>query len=91
MQKIRYKYKEFKEGFELKNVKCPTCGGTINWIKVVQPINWNGTIILLAECWSRDISEDKPRHIFTIELDDLPNIQINKVKEAKNGKTKKSK
>lgn len=89
MQKIRYKYKESKGGFELENVKCPTCGGTINWIKVVQPINWNGTIILLAECWPGDTSEDKPRHIFTIELEDLPTVKINEVKEKKNGKTKK--
>ena len=68
-QKIRYKYKESKEGFSLENVKCPTCGGRINWTKVVQLKNWNGKIVLLAECWSGICDSDKPRHLFLIEIE----------------------
>lgn len=87
MVKIRYKYKESKEGFCLENVKCPTCGGVINWIKVVQSKNWSGKIVLLAECWSGTLDEDNSRHIFLIEIEaeDLPLIQINKTKGKKNG------
>ena len=81
MEKIRYKYKESKNGFCLKNIKCPTCGSNhINWIEVVQNKNWDGEIILLAECWSGNTSQDKPNHIFLIGIRDLPIVQINKIK-----------
>jgi len=83
MEKIRYKYRELKKGFCLEDVRCPTCGNKgVNWIKVVQNKNWNGKIILLAECWSGDTSEDKPKHLFLIEIDDLPMVQINKMKSS---------
>ncbi len=84
MDRIRYKYRKSKEGVVLKNVKCPTCGNNhINWIEVVQNYNWDGTIVLLAECWSGDTQQDKPHHLFLIELDDLPIVEIKKVKVKK--------
>ena len=87
MEKVRYKYKESKEGFELKNVKCPTCKSKhINWTKVVQDTSWDGSVVLMAECWSGDIYEDKPRHIFLIELRNLPSVQVQKSKGGKNGR-----
>lgn len=81
MKKIRYKYRESKEGFSLENVRCPICKGEhINWIKVVQNKSWNGKIILLAECYT-DLSDNNPKHLFLIEIeaDDLPMVQINKI------------
>ena len=81
MGKIRYKYKEYKKGFCLKDVKCPTCGSNhINWTCVVQNKNWDGEIILLAECWSGDTLKDLPKHIFLIGIRDLPFVKINKNK-----------
>lgn len=79
-QKIRYKYRESKKGISINQIRCPTCGSNhINWKKVVQDKNWNGTIILLAECWSGNINKEKPRHLFLIELDDLPVVSIKKI------------
>ncbi len=81
MEKIRYKYKESKNGFSLRDIKCPICGSKdINWIKVVQNKNWDGEIMLLAECWSGDTSKDLRKHLFLIGISDLPIVQINKVK-----------
>ena len=80
LNKIRYKYKEANKGFCLKEVRCPVCKSNhINWIKVVQNYNWDGTIVLLAECWSGDTSQPKPQHLFLIELKNLPRVEINKV------------
>ena len=83
-RKIRYKYREEKEGFLLKNVRCPTCkSNRINWIKVVEHTSWAGRIKLLAECWSGNTREEKPAHLFLIELNDLPIVKVNKVKPRK--------
>lgn len=81
--KIRYKYREAKEGFQFKNVRCPVCKSNhINWSKVVQNKNWNGKIVLIAECWSGDTQQDKPNHLFLIELEseDLPKVVVKKTK-----------
>lgn len=81
MEKIRYKYKEVKKGFCLEDVKCPVCGSNnVNWIKVVNNINWNGKVILLVECWSGEIYNEKPKHLFLIELEDLPRVEIKNIK-----------
>ena len=91
MDKIRYKYKEAKEGFSLKEIRCPVCRSNhINWAKVVQHKSWNGTIILLAECWSGDTQNKKPHHLFLIELNDLPVVEVSKVKSRKTTKKKSS-
>lgn len=90
--RIRYKYKKSKEGFVLKNVKCPTCGSNhINWIEVVEQTSWSGDIKLLAECWSGDTTKDKPHHLFLIKINshDLPIVEINKVKDKVKGGTDK--
>ena len=88
--KIRYKYREEKEGFLLKNVRCPICKSNhINWIKVVEHTSWDGGVKLLAECWSGNTREEKPRHLFLIELNDLPIVEVNKVKPKKIKKIKR--
>lgn len=82
MNRIRYKYTKEKNGFQLSKVKCPVCGSNhINWTEPVQDTSWNGIVVLLAECWSGDTSEDKPKHLFLIELEDLPVVNISKVKK----------
>lgn len=80
-ERIRYKYKKVKKGFVLEEIKCPVCGNSINSTRPVQDISWNGKVVLLAECWSGDIYSEKPRHLFLIELDDLPVVNICKVKQ----------
>ena len=80
-ERIRYKYRKEKEGFILKSVKCPVCGSNhINWVEVVEHTSWAGKVKLLAECWSGNVSEEKPRHLFLIELNDLPLVEVIKVK-----------
>ncbi len=84
---IRYKYRETKEGFSLKNVCCPICESNhINWVEVVQNKNWDGTIVLLAECWSGNTDEEKPKHLFLIRLDNLPTVEIEKIKSQRGRK-----
>ena len=83
MERIRYKYRKVIVGVQLKDIKCPVCGNQINWIKVVEHTSWNGKVGLLAECWSGEFCIDKPRHLFLIELDNLPEVEINKVKDKK--------
>ena len=78
-RKIRYKYREEKEGFLLSNVNCPVCKSNhINWKKVVEHTSWSGKVKLLVECWSGNISKDKPRHLFLIELNGLPIVKVNR-------------
>ena len=81
-EKIRYLYRPLKEGFLMDKVRCPTCKSNhINGFKIVQDKNsWDGKIILLAECWSGNINNENPRHLFLIELEDLPITTIRKVK-----------
>ena len=79
--KIRYKYTESKKGFCLSNVRCPICKGKhINWTKVVEHTSWAGKVKLLAECWSGDTTKELPRHLFLIELEDLPIVEAKKIK-----------
>ena len=92
-QKIRYKYKNVKEGFELDKVRCPVCGNnSLNWIKVVEHTSWAGNVTLLVECWSGDTQKEKPRHLFLIQLRNLPLVEIKKtrikkmIKNMKGGK-----
>jgi len=83
MKRIRYKYRPSKEGFLMDNVKCPICKSIHkNWIKVVQNKNWNGTIVLLAECWTGDTNNPEPQHLYLIEIEgeDLPRVEIQKIK-----------
>ena len=82
--KIRYKYVDAKEGFELSKIKCPICGSKhINWTEVVEHTSWTGKVSLLAECWSGNISEDKPRHLVLIRLNGLPIVEVDKIKIKK--------
>ena len=79
MGKIRYKYGEEKDGFQLGKVKCPVCGSKhINWVKVVEHPSWSGKVKLIAECWSGDIHNNKPAHLFIITLTDLPEVEVRK-------------
>lgn len=81
--KIRYKYRPIKQGFELANVNCPTCKSNhINWVKPIQDKYWNGTVFLLAECWSGDLYNEKPKHLFYIKLNEnsLPIVELDKTK-----------
>ena len=51
----------------LEDVKCPICKGVINnkWFNFR-----NGQVVdFTAECWSGDIYNDKPRHIFSFQLE----------------------
>ena len=77
--RIRYSYKDSKEGFRLNNVKCPICGCPINWTKVVEETSWAGKVKLLAECWSGEVHNEKPRHLFIIELNNLPTVNISEI------------
>lgn len=82
--RIRYKYRKAKEGFQLEKVRCPVCGSNhINWIKVVEHTSWAGKVGVLAECWSGDTFQDKPNHLFLIQIEDLPIVEIKKVKDKK--------
>jgi hypothetical protein len=78
--RIRYKYRNQKEGFQLSNIKCPICGSTHkNRIKVVEHTSYAGKVKLLVECWSGDINKEMPKHLYLIELEDLPIIEAKKV------------
>lgn len=80
-EKIRYKYRKAREGVILNNVKCPVCGSTHkNFKSVVEHVSWAGNVKLLVECWSGDIYEDKPRHVYLINLKELPVVEVEKVK-----------
>ena len=52
----------------------------MNWIKFINSADWNGTIKLLAECWSGSTYEETPRHLFVINLNNLPEVDVEKVK-----------
>ena len=79
-KRIRYKYTEAKAGFKMSEVKCPVCKSThINWTKVVEHKSWAGRVVLLAECWSGEVDLEKPRHLFLIELEDLPIVELSKI------------
>jgi len=72
-KKQKLKNKSIKGlNFELSKVKCPICGNPINWIKVVEHTSWAGRVVLLASCWSGNLADIKPEHLFLIELEDLP-------------------
>ncbi len=58
------------------DLKCPICGTPANWIKNVGDFTFNGGISLLAECWSGDIDEEEPRHLFLIRLNNLPELDL---------------
>jgi hypothetical protein len=87
MERIRYKYKTIKEGVKLSDIKCPICGNPINSHEVIGDYNWNNKVSLLAQCWSGDIYTEKPRHLFLVEIDNLPIVEITKLnnKKKKNG------
>ena len=83
-RKIRYKYREEKEGFLLDNLKCPVCKSIHkNFIKVVQDKSWNGTIVLLVECWTGNTTNPNPQHLYLIELEDLHIVNANRVRIKK--------
>lgn len=79
--RIRYKYKPVKGGIELEEVKCPVCGNGINWVKPVNSWDWDGKIVLLAECWEGTSEPLRSRHLFLIRIDGLPMVEIEKVSE----------
>ena len=81
MEKIRYKYRKAKEGFQLRKVKCPVCGNPINSTESIQSYSWNNHVVLLAECWSGSTCKEMPRHTFLIDIENLPIVEINKVKK----------
>ena len=86
MERIRYKYTKAKEGFQLEKIKCPVCNNPINSTEPINSVDYDGTIRLLALCWSGDIYEDKPTHYFIIELKDLPNVEVTRVKSKRREK-----
>ncbi len=82
MKKIRYKYRESKEGFLMDNIKCPTCKSIHkNFIKVVEHTSWSGKVVLLVECWTGNTNQPDPQHLYLIELKDLPRVEISKTKD----------
>lgn len=84
VDKIRYKYRTEKFGTRLDAVVCPVCGNPINWTKPTESYEWAHKTTLLAECWSGDTHEDKPRHLFLIHIDEgiLPTVEISKTKSS---------
>lgn len=86
-ERIRYKYRKVKSGVSLKEIRCPICGNPINSTEVVEHTSWAGKVGLLAECWSGDIHQDKSRHLFLIRLENLPEVEVSKVKNK--SRTKK--
>ena len=83
-KRIRYKYRESKKGVCLAEIRCPVCKNpSINWTKVVEDLAWRGRVVLLAECWSGDLDINNPKHLFLIELEDLPSVEVEKVKIMK--------
>ena len=84
MNRFRYKYKPKIKGVKLSDIKCPICkNGVINWFKPVSSVNWDGSCVLLAECWSGKTYEEKDRHLFYIKINEdvLPTIVIDEVKK----------
>lgn len=79
MKRIRYSYKPSNFGIQLAKVKCPVCGNPINGTEILQDYSFNGKVVLLAECWSGKLHEEKPRHEFLIEIEDIPIVKIKKV------------
>lgn len=64
-----------------EDLKCPVCNNPINWMKNVGNFHYNGEVVLLAECWSGEISEDMPRHLFLIKLNTLPELDLTEEKD----------
>ena len=68
--------KETKEPIGLKDLKCPICGNPINWIKPAGFYYGSGVIVLLAECWGGEHNQEEKTHLFLIQLQDLPEIDL---------------
>lgn len=60
----------------LKNIFCPVCRNKINWVKPVGNYNFNHKVTLLAQCWSGNLDKKEPEHLFLIELENLPSIEM---------------
>jgi hypothetical protein len=77
-RKIRYRYVKLRRGESLDNVRCPICGHGMNWIKSIEDYSFRHQVALLAECWSGNIHNESPTHLFIIRLKDLPVIEVTK-------------
>ena len=60
----------------LENIFCPVCGNKISWVKPVGNYNFNNKVTLLAECWSGNIDNTMPEHLFLILLENLPSVEM---------------
>jgi hypothetical protein len=80
--KIIYKYRRASYGVRLKSVVCPVCKNPINWTKPINSYDYNDQVVLLAECWSGNTEKEKPQHLFLINIDNLPIVEIKKAKRS---------
>lgn len=78
---------KYYNSLRLESVKCPVCGSVHkNFKKVVEHTSWSGKVKLLVECWSGDTNEEKPGHLYLIELDNLPIVRIKRRNSVKRDK-----
>lgn len=64
----------------MSEIKCPVCKSDhINWTKVVEHTSYAGKVVLIAECWSGNTQIEKPRHLFLIQLDELPVVEVSRI------------
>ncbi len=68
---------KYYNSLRLASVKCPICGSIHkNFKEVVENTSWSGKVKLLVECWSGDIKKDLPKHLYLIELNNLPIVRV---------------
>lgn len=68
---------KYYNSLRLDSIKCPICGSVHkSFNKVVENTSWNGKVKLIVECWSGDIYKEKPRHLYLIELNNLPIVKV---------------
>jgi len=68
LHKIKFSEKILTSFPDINKIKCPKCGGPINWMKPIGNYNNDGIINLLIECWSGNIDKEKPRHTSIIKV-----------------------
>ena len=75
---------KYYNSLRLESIKCPICGSIHkNFKDVVEHTSWSGKVKLLVECWSGNIYKENPRHLYLVELDNLPIIRIKQRKCVK--------
>ncbi|KKN69614.1 hypothetical protein LCGC14_0439170 [marine sediment metagenome] len=74
----------YRNNLRLDNVKCPICGSVHkNFGKVVEHTSWSGNVKLLIECWSGNTEKELPKHLYLIELEELPIVKIKRYNKTK--------